>query len=62
MSKKIQSSCDLCVYFIYDEDDECYECVKNLDEDEMLRFLTSSDNNCPYFQLNDEYGRARKQI
>ena len=50
------------MYYIYDEDDECYECVKNLDEDEMLRFLTGNYNNCPYFQLNDEYGRARKQI
>ena len=60
--KKIQASCDLCVYYIYDEDDECYQCVKNLDEDEMLRFLTGNYNNCPYFQLDDEYGRARKQI
>ena len=62
MSKKIQSSCDLCVYYMYDEEDECYESVKNLDEDEMMRFLTSAYTNCPYFQLNDEYGRARKQI
>jgi len=40
MAKKIQSSCELCIYYVYDEYDECYECVKNLDEDEMLRFLT----------------------
>ncbi len=62
MKKKIQSSCDLCINFQYDEDDECYTCVKSLDEDEMMLFLTRASNDCPYFQLDDEYGRARKQI
>ena len=62
MKKRVQSSCELCVYYVYDENDECYECVRNLDEDEMLRFLQSKNNNCPYFQLNDEYATARKQI
>lgn len=61
-AKKISSSCDMCVYYAYDEEDECYECMKNLDEDEMMSFLMSKTNDCPYFQLNDEYGRARKQI
>ena len=26
----------------------------------MLRFLTGNYNNCPYFQLDDEYGRGIK--
>lgn len=60
--KKKATNCDYCIYFQYDDDDECYECQMNLDEDEMLRYLTSDNNSCPYFQLNDEYGRARKQI
>jgi len=62
MGKKIRSSCDICIYYVYDEYDECYSCTKNLDEDEMLRFLMSANDGCPYFQLDDEYGRARKQI
>ncbi len=54
--------CDTCAYYMYDDYYECYVCSVNLDEDEMLRFLTGNYNNCPYFQLDDEYGRARKQI
>lgn len=62
MGKKESTNCEYCIYFQYDEDDESYECQMSLDEDEMLRYLKSENYNCPYFQLNDEYGRARKQI
>ena len=57
-----KSNCDACVNYIYDEDYECYSCLVNLDEDEMFRFLTCSQRDCPYFRLDDEYGVVRKQI
>ncbi len=57
-----QSSCDMCVNYIYDEDYESYSCLVNLDEDEMMRFLTDRFNECPYFRLDDEYAVVRKQL
>jgi hypothetical protein len=56
------SNCENCVNFVYDEDYECYVCDRNLDEDEMYRFLTGTFDSCPYFQLYDEYKIVRKQI
>lgn len=54
------SNCDLCVNYVYEED--CYVCLVNLDEDEMYRFLTGRQNECPYFRLDDEYGVVRHQM
>ena len=56
------SGCDICVNYVYDEDYECYTCLVNLDEDEMYRFLSGSQHECPYFRLDDEYGVVRHQI
>lgn len=56
------SSCDMCVNYVYDEDYECYTCLVNLDEDEMYRFLSGSQRECPYFRLDDEYGVVRHQL
>ena len=50
-----QGSCDTCVNFVYDEDYEYYVCDMDLDEDDMVRFLTGNTNSCPYYQLYDEY-------
>ena len=55
------SNCEFCVNYVYDEQDNCYECLVNLDEDELYRFLSSSNKDCPYFRLDDEYSIARKQ-
>ena len=35
--------------------------ILNLDEDEMARFMSYSDWDCPYFQMDDEYAIVRKQ-
>lgn len=48
--------------FVYDEDDECYVCDMNLDEDDMVRFLTGTFDNCPYYQLDNEYLIVRHQM
>lgn len=60
--KKIQGSCECCINYNYDEDYECYVCEMDLDEDEMMRFITNRFDNCPYFQYNDEYRVVRKQM
>ena len=53
---------DTCRNYVYDEDYEYYVCEMDLDEDEMYRFLTSSVQNCPYYQLDNEYLIVRKQM
>lgn len=55
------SNCDECVNYVYDEEDECYICLVNLDEDEMYRFLRGTNSDCPYYDPDDEYKLARKQ-
>ncbi|MBR3994324.1 MAG: hypothetical protein IKI97_03490 [Clostridia bacterium] len=55
------TSCDLCQYYIYDDETDSYFCSINLDEDEMVRFLSSSNYACPYFVMYDEYKIVRKQ-
>ena len=55
------TNCDNCRNYIYDEDYECYICDVNLDEDDMMRFMTGTNDNCAYFQLYDEYKIVRKQ-
>lgn len=60
--KMTVSNCDMCVNYVYDEEYECYTCMVNLDEDEMYRFLSGSQRECPYFRLDDEYGVVRHQI
>ena len=59
MSKQ-KTRCEDCAYYSYD-DDESHFCEMSLDEDEMLRFLQSSFDDCPYFRLGDEYSVVRKQ-
>ena len=56
------SNCDACVNYVYDEDYECYCCLVNLDEDEMYRFLSGTQKECPYFRLDDEYAVVRHQM
>lgn len=56
------SNCDSCVNYVYDEDYESYSCLVNLDEDEMYRFLTGTQQACPYYRLDDEYEVVKHQI
>ena len=50
-----------CHYYIYDEIYDDYVCDMDLDEDEMVRFLSSRTNDCPYWRPGDDYALARKQ-
>ena len=55
-------NCEECVYYDYDEEEDQFYCTVDLDEDEMYRFLTSSVQSCPYYQLDNEYLIVRKQM
>lgn len=57
----MRTNCDECVNYVFDEEDECYTCLVNLDEDEMYRFLEGANYDCPYYDPDDEYKLARKQ-
>lgn len=57
-----KTNCEYCINYIFDEDYNYYICQINLDEDELVKFLSCSFNNCPYFRLGDEYQIVRKQI
>ena len=56
------AGCDTCAYNVYDDEDECYVCDMNLDEDDMVRFLTGNTSSCPFYQSNDEYLIVRHQM
>lgn len=56
-----ESRCDFCAYYDYDEENEQYVCDIDLDEDEMVNFLSYSTQNCPYFNPYDEYKIVEKQ-
>ena len=60
-SKKIQSSCDICAYYDYDEFYGDYVCSAFMDEDETARFYGAKHESCPYFRFYDEYKIVRKQ-
>ena len=61
-AKKSAASCETCVFYDYDEDWDTYTCQVNLDEDEMYRFLSGTQQACPYFRMDDEYAVVRHQM
>jgi hypothetical protein len=56
------NSCEYCMYYQYNENYEYYECAINLDEDEMMRFLSDSHQSCPHFKYGDDYSIVKKQM
>lgn len=50
------------MYYNYNEESEYYQCGVNLDEDEMMGFLSGRHSNCPYFKFGDEYAIVKKQM
>ena len=61
MKKKIQSNCECCEFYEYDEECDAYVCIQNLDVDELARFVSGDSGNCPYFRFYDEYKFVQKQ-
>ncbi len=58
----MESRCDSCMYYTYDEEYECYVCMMDLDEDELYRFVTGSFQDCPYYRGGDDYTIVRHQM
>lgn len=54
--------CESCINYRYDEEYEYYICDRDLDEDEMVKFLSSAMDSCPFYRLDDEYRIVRKQM
>ncbi len=59
--KKLQTNCDLCGNYEYDDDVGAYVCSVSLDEDEMEQFLGGTFRHCPYYNPEGEYRTVRKQ-
>ena len=58
----MQSRCESCLYFQYDEEYEQYFCDVSLDEDEMERFLQNTFSDCPYYRQYYEYAIVKHQM
>ena len=56
------TNCEMCSYYVYDEESECYVCDMDLDEDDLVKFLQGTNDRCAYFSMNDEYAVVRKQM
>ena len=59
--KNIQTDCESCMYFDYDEAADEDICTLDLDEDEMESFVNCTNRECPYFDFFDEYKLVQKQ-
>ncbi len=55
------SECDFCMNYEYDDEYDCYSCIVDMDEDEVLRLYSDRKRSCPYFRKGDEYTIVRKQ-
>ena len=53
--KKIEASCESCEFYDYDDECDAYVCKMDLDEDEMISFLSGNTRHCNY------YFRSRKK-
>ena len=58
----VQSRCEDCEFYDYDEELDAYVCDVALDEDEMAQFVQGCTGRCPYFRFYDEYKSVHKQI
>ena len=57
-----QANCETCMNYEYDKECDYYVCTKDLDEDEMVRFIRGEFRDCPYYRFGDEYQIVKKQI
>ena len=59
--KQVEANFESCEFYQYDDEMGQYVCDMNLDEDEMVRFLTQKHQSCPYYRYYDEYKSVQKQ-
>lgn len=54
--------CESCANYTYDEEYEEYVCDVNMDEDDLMRFMSDRHQQCPYYRNGDEYAVVRHQM
>jgi len=59
--RRMQSNCESCEFFDYNDEDGSRECQMSLDEDEFLKFVSGHYQECPYYRYYDEYKSVSKQ-
>ncbi len=57
----MESQCETCWYYDYDEEYEEYYCMMDLDEDEYYRAFSTPQSRCPFYRQGDDYTLARRQ-
>ncbi len=57
----MNTNCEECMNYEYDEEYEEYVCSVNMDQDEVSRLMSGHYKQCPYFRFGDEYSIVRKQ-
>ena len=55
-------ACEDCNNYVYDEDEEAYICVQDMDEDDFYRVMSGKFTYCPYYRSGDEYKVVRHQM
>ena len=60
--KRMQSNCESCEFYDYDEELDAYVCDVALDQDELADFMGRNTGRCPYYRYYDEYKSVHKQI
>lgn len=60
--KRMQSNCESCEFYDYDEELDAYVCDVALDQDELADFMGRNTGRCPYYRFYDEYKSVHKQI
>lgn len=57
-----RSLCEDCMFYTYDEEFDDYTCEQDLDEDEMVRFLSHEFTACPFYHPGEsDYYLSGKQ-
>lgn len=56
------NQCDTCVFYNYDDIDDCFYCDCDMDEDEYRSITERGNKGCPYYRDGDEYKTVRHQI
>ncbi len=59
--RRVESSCETCEFYDYDEFYDENICTQKLDEDEMVDFIAGQTGSCPYYRYYDEYKSVQKQ-
>ena len=53
--------CETCYYYDYDETEEEYVCLMEIDQDEWAAIQSRAHGRCPFYRAGDEYTLAKKQ-